>query len=276
MEINEVPRRLVIHFHEEFNDDSLKELTTDIKNTRGFDDIFMASQGDPKKQLRSNLQKGHVNKDGTYTKHTELRAKPRKTKTNLGPGMRPKQGGLGGRFNKGGMPTNLAQFSLTGKGGMPKVSNPGAYMRGGIPQIGMSGPGIGSMPIGIPGSVPGPLPGMNPPPGYMGGAIPGRPQQPPGGPGFMGMPSGQPLPGSQPPMIGQPAPGFKPPFPAAGFGGIPMPGMPGMPIPGMAPPPFGAPKISGPPGFGPPKMNAPPGMPFGIPKPPQGPPPGQQ
>lgn len=34
----------------------------------GYEDIFLI--GDNKKQLRSSHQKGHVNSDGSYVKHT--------------------------------------------------------------------------------------------------------------------------------------------------------------------------------------------------------------
>lgn len=68
IEINEVPRRLIIHFFHEFSDEDVKELNNDITITPNYDNIFM--KGDKNRQLRSNHQKGHVNKDGVYIKHT--------------------------------------------------------------------------------------------------------------------------------------------------------------------------------------------------------------
>ena len=73
MEVNEVPRRLIIHFFHEFNEEDIKELNNDITVTPTYENIFI--KGDKNRQLRSNHQKGHVNKDGVYIKHTEMKGK---------------------------------------------------------------------------------------------------------------------------------------------------------------------------------------------------------
>jgi hypothetical protein len=96
VEINEVPRRLIIHFFHEFSDEDIKDLNNDITVTPGYEDVFL--KGDSKKQLRSNHQKGHVNKDGVYIKHTEMKGKkktkqPRLDKPPRRPLDNPRMGG---------------------------------------------------------------------------------------------------------------------------------------------------------------------------------------
>ena len=99
IEINEVPRRLIIHFFHDFTDEDIKELNNDITVTPGYETIFL--KGDRNRQLRSNHQKGHVNKDGIYIKHTEIKGKkkPRAPKTDkptrkpMDPNSRPNNNG---------------------------------------------------------------------------------------------------------------------------------------------------------------------------------------
>jgi len=267
MEINEVPRRLIIHFFNEFSDDDIKELTNDIKTSPGYETIFLI--GDSKKQLRSSHQKGHVNSDGSYVKHTEIKGKRKpKVQGPRGTGPRPRNADpnqLGKGFKSRPMNMNLNMFSFN-KPGMPNLQ-PGMLNRP-VSQIGS----LGGFSMGLPGSypqVPGTLPNANVPlpqglptglpsglpaglPAGLPGSLPGM--RPPMAPGMQA-----PL-GSQPPTVGQQPPlipgGFKPPGfpPGIGLGGG-IPGLPGMgTIPGQKP--FV-------PGF-PPQQN-----PVGLPKPPQ-------
>lgn len=274
IEINEVPRRLIIHFFNEFSDEDIKELTNDIKTSPGYENIFLI--GDSKKQLRSSHQKGHVTSDGSYVKHTEIKGKkkvkPQGNRISGGPRNRnadPNQIGKGGM--KGTRPMNFGAFSFA-KGGMPNLQ-PGIFNRPPVSQIGV--PSLG-LPMGLPGTypqVPGTLPGTIPnlPPTSVQSNIPGLPPGLPAGlppsslPGMRPpMPMSQPPLGSQPPTVGQQPPlmpgGFKPPgfppgLPGMGIGGG-IPGLPGMPVlPGQ--------KQFAPPGF-PPQQN-----PVGLPKPPQ-------
>jgi hypothetical protein len=275
IEINEVPRRLIIHFFNEFSDEDIKELTNDIKTSPGYENIFLI--GDSKKQLRSSHQKGHVTSDGSYVKHTELKGKKKpKPQGNRvgGPRIRnndPNQVNKGG-FNKS-RPMNLNQFSFN-KGGIPNIQPGMMYNRPTISQIGVSGlGGFGGLPMGMPNTYPqGPgsmlsnpsnipnLPSSNLPtqmPGIPTG-LPGVPTNIPGLPGMR-----PPMPGmtqsnlgSQPPNVGQQPlmPGFKPPGFPPGLGSG-LPGLPGT-MPGIGSKPFV-------PGF-PPQQN-----PINIPKPPQ-------
>ena len=278
IEINEVPRRLIIHFFNEFTDEDIKELTNDIKTSAGYENIFLI--GDSKKQLRSSHQKGHVNNDGSYVKHTELKGKkknkPQGTRTN---GPRPR-GDPNQVKMKGTRPMNFNMFSFK-QGGIPNVQGgmqPG-MMYNRPAQIG----GLGGMPMGLPGTYPPGLPGtsMTPPlpnAGNMPLSMPGvRPPMP-------GLPQGLnqvPL-GSQPPTIGQQAPmigGFKPQGPGfpTGLPNLPGTGLPGTGLPGLP----GLPGMSNLPGMSSlPGMNLPGTKPFfppqqgqnplgGLPKPPQ-------
>jgi hypothetical protein len=289
IEINEVPRRLIIHFFNEFSDDDIKELTNDIKTSPGYESIFLI--GDSKKQLRSSHQKGHVTSDGSYVKHTEIKGKkkvkPQGTR-GTGPRVRntdPNQMGKGGF--KGTRPMmNLGAYSFN-KPGVPNFQ-PGMFNRPtGISQIGS----LGGLPMGLSGNysqVPGSLisqPGGIPtlpnnnvpglptglptglpaglPTGLPAGLPTGLTSGLPGGlPGMRPpMPPGVPM-GSQPPTIGQQPPlmpgGFKPP--GSGFPpGMPLGGGLGG-LPGMGTLPGQKPYV---PGF-PPQQN-----PIGLPKPPQ-------
>lgn len=294
MEINEVPRRLIIHFFNEFSDEDIKELTNDIKTSPGYENIFLI--GDSKKQLRSSHQKGHVTGDGSYVKHTEIKGKKKqKPQGTRGTGPRnrnadPNQVNKGGF--KGTRPMNLSMFSFN-KGGIPNLQ-PGLFNRPTVSQIGS----MGGLPLGLPGNfsqVPGNLPGTIPNlpntnvptsiPGLPTGLPPGMQTLPTGMP--TGLPSGlptglpgtglptnlpgmrppqmpgmsQPPLGSQPPTVGQQPPmmpGFKPPgFPPGPPGlGLGLPGLPGMGgLPGQKP------FVPGVPGF--PHQNP------VVPKPPQ-------
>lgn len=236
IEINEVPRRLIIHFFNEFTDDDIKELTNDIKTSAGYENIFLI--GDSKKQLRSSHQKGHVNNDGSYVKHTELKGKKKnKPQGNRPNGPRPRNNDPNQVKMKGTRPMNFNVFSFK-QGGIPNVQGgmqPG-MMYNRPAQIG----GLGGMPMGLQGNYPPGLPGTNIPPlpgtGNLPLSMPGvRPPMP-------GLPQGLnqvPL-GSQPPTIGQQAPmiggGFKPPgFPTSLPTGLPGTGLPGLPgLPGMS------------------------------------------
>lgn len=273
IEINEVPRRLIIHFFNEFTDEDIKELTNDIKTSPGYENIFLI--GDSKKQLRSSHQKGHVTSDGSYVKHTEIKGKKKpKPQGSRGTGPRvrnndPNQVNKGG-FNKGTRPMNLGMFSFANKGGIPNIQPGMMFNRPTVSQIGASG--LGGLPMGLPGTFPSNIPNL--PPSNVPSSIPGLPTGLP--PGLStGIPSGlpsslpgmrpplpgmtQPTLGSQPPTVGQQPPlmpGFKPPgFPPGLPGlGAGLPGLPGMPNIGQKP--FV-------PGF-PPQQN-----PVGLPKPQQ-------
>ena len=177
IEVNEVPRRLIIHFFHEFTDEEIKELNNDITITPGYEVIFM--KGDSKKQLRSNHQKGHVNKEGVYIKHTELIGK-KKGKQNLrgekpqgkrNPDFNPNARGPN-RFTK---PMDFALGALPVKGGAPKLApNFNAGQFGRPPPIGHSGPmGIPSLAPPFQGNRPQP-PSFNPQPFV--GSIPPPPQ----------------------------------------------------------------------------------------------------
>lgn len=286
MEINEVPRRLIIHFFNEFSDDDIKELTNDIKTSSGYEEIFLI--GDSKKQLRSSHQKGHVTSDGSYVKHTEIKGKkkikPQGARTG-GPRPRnadPNQMGKGG-FNKGTRPMNMNLGNFSFNKGMPNLQ-PGLFNRPTVSQIGS----LGGLPMGLPGNYPQP---GNFPPGLPNSNVPGLPTGLPSGiptglPSGIptglppGLPSGLPtglttgLPGMRPPMpsgLNQPPLGSQPPTlgqqPPLMPGGFKPPGFPGMPLggglgglPGMGSLPGQKPFV---PGF-PPQQN-----PIGPPKPPQ-------
>lgn len=233
--MNEVPRRLIIHFYHEFSDEDIKELNNDITVTPGYEDIFL--KGDNKKQLRSNHQKGHVNKDGVYIKHTEMKGKK---KTKQPKGDKPPR-----RLDNPRMPNNKYPISkptidfgmgMPGKGA-PKMSNiPQSQFR--PPQVGSMGPS--NMPVGI---RPPPFPGSNMPPfkaptGFnpmgMPPPLPGAPKDnvPKGNLPPMGVP-----PMSVPPM-GVPPMGVPPMgIPPMGLGRPPVPGQ--MPPLGQMPPPPG-------------------------------------
>lgn len=234
IEINEVPRRLIIHFFNEFNEEDIKELTNDIRTTPGYEDIFLI--GDNKKQLRSNHQKGHVNKDGIYIKHTELKNKKKLRAQNRGDRpQQPRNNNRNNDPNRRGPTKPSVDFNQFSMKGVPKMGGYMSQFRGGnIPQIGVpSVPGIG-IPnlgglsgLGGLGSGSGSLPGT----GLSGlaglgsgsGSLPGTGL--PGAPIGMGMPRPfNPIPGqqqigsfgSQPmmgqtPMIGQPAMMVQPP-----------------------------------------------------------------
>lgn len=222
IELNEVPRRLIIHFFHEFSDEDIKELNNDITVTPGYEEIFL--KGDNKKQLRSNHQKGHVNKDGVYIKHTEMKGK-KKIKQPRGekPLRRP--------LDNSRMPTNkfnpLTKPIDFGSGiplrGAPKMGNnppppfrpaqvgsfggnPPPGMRPPMPQPNMPPPFKGAPqnfnPMGAPPNVPGAPPKRDVPP----------PPPPPMNPSFMPR---MPIPGQMPPgpMAPMSHPGQIPPPP---------------------------------------------------------------
>jgi hypothetical protein len=244
--MNEVPRRLIIHFFNEFSDEDIKELTNDIKTSPGYEEIFLA--GDSKKQLRSNHQKGHVNKDGTYTKHTEVRPKkkPRTQNVRGTQGRQPRE--MGGQMRKRNI--DFKQFSFAG--GMPKygMQGVGAMMLNSRPQVPPIGSMMGIGSLGMPGTfAPSSVPGLPSGPTNLPGTnisstgqVQPQPPQLTGLPGMSGMPMGLPgvgVPGMPRQPMNQPGPNmpiaggmFKP----AGFPGMPgMPGLPGMPggLPGF-------------------------------------------
>jgi hypothetical protein len=240
IEINEVPRRLIIHFFHEFSDEDIKELNNDIALAPGYEDIFL--KGDSKKQLRLNHQKGHVNKDGDYIKHTEIRGKKKVNKQPLR-GDKPQR--PRNEFNQGGPrgPRNLTNPIDFGMAGFGKGNRP--------PKVGgFNTGGQGYRPHGVPqiGAPLGGMPNMAPPPlpaGLGGIRHPGPP---------LNMPN-------NPPPFMQPGGGFKPP----GFPNNPM--LPPQ-IGGSLPPNLG----SFPPGANLMKSNLPPPMPPMSQLPPQMPP----
>lgn len=187
-------------------------------------------KGDSKKQLRSNHQKGHVNKEGIYIKHTDIKGK-RKPKQNKGDKpmrrmMDPSQRHL-----------QQPKFNVTkpnidfGMGGLPVKGAPKMPGNLNIPQHPFRPPQVGAM--GNIGNVPptGPQmpmrpqpfnpppnfnnppqtfnpPAFNPPPQFPGANMP-PPFKPAGGfqipPGIGGA-------GIQPPKLGQNPPPMVPPF----------------------------------------------------------------
>lgn len=243
IEINEVPRRLIIHFFHEFNDEDIKELNNDITVTPGYEAIFL--KGDSKKQLRSNHQKGHVNKDGVYIKHTEMRGKkkvkqPKGDKPMRRP-MDPNQRHMQPKFNvtKPNIDFGMGGLPLKGAPKIPANMNLGQPGQFRPPQVGM-------------GSMPGSM--RPPPPQFGSGNVPG---------------------GFKPPVFPNPltmtGSGMTPPPPKMDMPMAPQPGKPmGMPmglppmgLPPMGLPPMGQPPLQGgmtPPPFGsiPPPMNRPP------------------
>lgn len=248
--MNEVPRRLIIHFFNEFSDEDIKELTNDIKTSPGYEEIFLA--GDSKKQLRSNHQKGHVNKDGTYTKHTEVRPKkkPRTQNVRGTQGRQPRE--MGGQMRKRNI--DFKQFSFAG--GMPKygMQGVGAMMLNSRPQVPPIGSMMGIGSLGMPGTfAPSSVPGLPSGPTNLPGTnisstgqVQPQPPQLTGLPGMSGMPMGLPgvgVPGMPRQPMNQPGPNmpiaggmFKPAGFPPGLSGMPgMPGLPGMPggLPGF-------------------------------------------
>ena len=193
-------------------------------------------KGDSKKQLRSNHQKGHVNKDGVYIKHTEIKGKkkPKQPTREKRPG-RPFDPNNQNRQR----PTRPMDFNfgaLPIKAGGPKLGGP--TMPGGVnqfrpPQIGGTVGGMGNIGSMPPPSMTGtsvrPPATFNPPPQpFMGaGSMPPYPQfKPANFPGSIGLP-GQNL----PPMGGMP-PNMPP-------GGSNIPMRPMGPPMGSMPPPMG-------------------------------------
>lgn len=181
-------------------------------------------KGDSKKQLRSNHQKGHVNKDGVYIKHTEIKGK-KKVKQNLRGDKPPRRNDLNNpnrpRLSK---PIDFTMGSLPLKTGAPKLA----------PNFGPTGYSRPPAPIGgHPGSMGG-VPSLNPP--FQGV----RPSQPPS------FNSPQPFVGTNmPPPPSYPfnkPPSFLPPGAGSLPGSIPPPGIMGgkmlPPQPGQFPTQF--------------------------------------
>ena len=258
MEVNEVPRRLIIHFFHEFNEEDIKELNNDITVTPTYENIFI--KGDKNRQLRSNHQKGHVNKDGVYIKHTEMKGK-RKAKPTKGDkpmGRRPLDPNT--RMPNRGNPTRPHDFSLANlninrqapkltpgaTGGVPfRPPNVGGGNMTGLPQPGGFRPPFVGQPPAFGANLPPNMPPSNLPPGMgrppnfpnsmvppapiTSGLQPNRPMT--SGPTLPGSMPG-PM-GSMPPMGGMPVMGGMPsPFPPTGFG----PGQMKQPPPPPQPP----------------------------------------
>lgn len=209
IEINEVPRRLIIHFFHEFSDEDIKDLNNDITVTPGYDEIFM--KGDSKKQLRSNHQKGHVNKEGIYIKHTDIKGKKKVKQVRTDKPMRrpldPSQRPL--PHQKFGVTKPNIDF---GMGGLPLKGAPKMPGNLNMPQHSFRPPQVGAM-----GNI-----GNMPP---TGGQMPMRPPQP--------FNSAQSFPGGNIPPAFKPGGNFQIP---AGMGGPGM-GAPGMPPLGSMPGP---------------------------------------
>lgn len=234
IEINEVPRRLIIHFYHEFSDEDIKELNTDITVTPGYEDIFL--KGDSKKQLRSNHQKGHVNKEGIYIKHTDIKGKkkPKQIKGDkpmrrpMDPAQRHMQQQ---KFNvtKPNLDFGMAGLPFKGAPKMPGNLNlPQHPFRppqvGAMNNVGNTPPPTGSQPPMRP-----PQP-FNPPQSFPGANIP--PAFKPGGsfqlPPNMAPPVGVSSMGSmQHSKVGQPPMGMPPGMPA--FQPMPRPQPPAPP-----------------------------------------------
>jgi hypothetical protein len=227
VEINEVPRRLIIHFFHEFSDEDIKDLNNDITVTPGYEDVFL--KGDSKKQLRSNHQKGHVNKDGVYIKHTEMKGKkktkqPRLDKPPRRPLDNPRMGGP--KFNNSNLRSNIDFNMNIPMKGAPKMSNmPQPQFR--PPQVGPMGNLPNNMNLG---GMRHPFPlGNMPPPFKPAGNFqaPMGIAPPPPPPSLGGLPKDN----FPPQMKGKEAPPMNMP-PMGRSMGMPM----GMPM--MAPPPL--------------------------------------
>lgn len=181
-------------------------------------------KGDTKKQLRSNHQKGHVNKDGVYIKHTELKSK-KKEKQGLKekpPGRRnmDMNPNRGQKFTR---PIDFTLGALPMKGGAPKLAPPNfnAPQFGRPPPIGHNGPlGVSPMAPPFPGNRPPQPPNFNPPQPFVGTNMPPPPPNysfnkpptflPPGAPNLQG---NIPPPPGFPGKVMPPMPGNFPPFP---------------------------------------------------------------
>jgi hypothetical protein len=66
---NTVPRRLVVHFINEIEENDVRTLLNDIRTNPKHNEIFMIDEKN--NPLRANHQKGHI-KNNSYVKHTEL------------------------------------------------------------------------------------------------------------------------------------------------------------------------------------------------------------
>ena len=175
-------------------------------------------KGDSKKQLRSNHQKGHVNKDGVYIKHTEIKGK-KKVKQNLRGDKPPRTNNPNRpRLSK---PIDFTMGSLPLKSGAPKLAPNFAP-----PGFARPAP-IGGHPgaIGVPNLAP-PFQGARPPqpPNFNPSQQFVGTNMPPTSFGFKPPsylpPGGSTLPGTLPPpglignkMIPPPAGQFPPQFP---------------------------------------------------------------
>jgi hypothetical protein len=185
-------------------------------------------KGDSKKQLRSNHQKGHVNKDGVYIKHTEIKGK-KKVKQNLRGDKPPRRTDMNNpgrtRLSK---PIDFGMGSLPFKTGAPKLAPnfaPTGFPRGPPPIGGLvpnltlpfqqnrpQGSTFNPPPQPFPNMPPPPPLGFNKSPTYIPPGAPsitGAPLAPTGllGPKIMPPQAGQ----YQPPQAGQyQYPQFKP------------------------------------------------------------------
>jgi len=180
-------------------------------------------KGDSKKQLRSNHQKGHVNKDGVYIKHTEIKGK-KKVKQNLRGDKPPRTNNPNNpnrpRLSK---PIDFAMGSLPLKSGAPKLAPnfaPPGFARpapiGGHP----GAIGVPNMAPQFQSARPPQAPSFNPPQQFVGTNIPPttyayKPPSylPPGAPPIPTIPGTLPTPGliggkMIPPPTGQFAPQF--------------------------------------------------------------------
>lgn len=188
--------------------------------------------------LRSNHQKGHVNKDGVYIKHTEMKGKrkvkpPRAEKPmrrpmdpnqrNFGGGLRPNISRPNVDFSLGApgnrqaprIPSNL---NLQGQGGYKPAPVGGVSGIGSVPPPSMSNPPMrppfnqGPQGFGLPPSNMPPMPNTGFKSGYPTGNLPPRGMPPPQGMGTVPPPQGM---GNIPPPqgMGSLPPQSRPPGP---------------------------------------------------------------
>lgn len=66
IELNTVPKRVVIHFINDITREDAHQLNLDIKLIEGWENIFF--EKDARTPIKSNHQKGHIH-HGKYVKH---------------------------------------------------------------------------------------------------------------------------------------------------------------------------------------------------------------
>ena len=226
--MNTVPRRVVVHFLNEINEEQTKELVNDLKNMPEWERIFFHQER--KQPLRANHQKGHI-KHNKYVKHTDLRNRkkgrlPAKEKI-----MKPREGGLNKKPATGG---NYHKYNVLGSKNTdaPKTSGgvPFDKMKyqmkpripGNLQNPAMGQPSMGQPPMGQPSMG---QPSMGQP--VMGQATMGQ--------ATMGQTMGQPMMGQNPQMGSLPKSPFSVPPPHMGQMPPTMGQMP--PTMGQMPPP---------------------------------------